>query len=54
MRQLGLRPADAAHKRTPLNIVAIGAANRSEERLLHHPSYWSEIGTGICGVIFPA
>jgi hypothetical protein len=48
LRKLALRPPNAQHKRTPLTVVAIGAANRSEERLLHQTSYWAEIGTWIC------
>jgi hypothetical protein len=48
LRKLALRAPTAQHKRTPLTIVAIGAANRSEERLLHQTTYWAEIGTWIC------
>jgi hypothetical protein len=48
MRKLALRLPNAQHKRAPLTIVAIGAANRSEERLLHQTTYWAEIGTWIC------
>ena len=45
VRKLALRPPNAQHKWTPLSIAAIGAANRSEERLLHQTTYWAELGT---------
>ena len=45
VRHLELRPATAANLRKPLTVVAIGAASRSEERLLHKTNYWAELGT---------
>lgn len=45
MMQLKLREVSAVHKQTPLTIVAIGAAERSEERLLRQTNYWAELGT---------
>ena len=46
MQKIGLRCANSGSlRRAPLDIVAIGAAERSEERLLSQTDYWAELGT---------